>query len=241
MKKIIKKALLPFYSKKLMPGDENYFENNYKKSARTTSEEYQDRLTSWQIPAIKKHCGDLTGKVFIDIGAGDIVLAEKLPEIGIPKIFYAQDLNQFSLDTGLNRLKEAGISIDNLKTLSSDNFNFDLLPENSVDYAFSNSLFSHLNINSILLCLRNLSPKMKKNAKYFSSMIVLPEGEESTPYDWSYLETKGTNVISQPTRDPYHYTDKTIFLLSSFETGFTVNKIHDYGHPFQKLVEFQRL
>ncbi|MCF8467782.1 MAG: class I SAM-dependent methyltransferase [Sneathiella sp.] len=221
-------------------GYENYTENNYGKKPRITNEEYRERLTSWQVPAIIEHFGDLTGKIFIDVGAGDIVLGEKMAELGRPKTFYVQDLSQPSLEAGLARIKAAGFDISNITTLVSDNFNFENVPDESIDFAFSNSLFSHLSIDSILLCLRNLSSKMKKGSKYMSSMIVVPNEEESKSYDWSFLGKEGTNVISYPVKDPFHYAESTVSLLSSFRTGFTVEAIHDYGHPFQKLVEFKK-
>ena len=222
-------------------GYESYSENDYGKFARITSSSYRNDLVSWQVPAIKKHFGDLTDKVFIDVGAGDIVLGEKMPELGFPKTFYVQDLSQPSLLAGLKRIKSAGINVDNIIAMSSDDFNFDKVPDSSIDFAFSNSLFSHLSINSIVLCLRNLSPKMKEHSIYMSSMIVVPGKVEPTSFDWSYLKTKGSAVVSYPVKDPFHYTESTVRLLPSFDTGFEVVAIHDYGHPFQKLIEFRRL
>lgn len=217
----------------------DYTENNYGKVARLTNEDYRNDLTSWQIPAIKEHFGSLEGKNFIDIGAGDIVLGEKQNEIGRPEIFYVQDLSKTSIDAGINRMKCNGVDIKNIIPLISINFDFSQIENGSIDCAFSNSLFSHLSLNSILLCLRNLSVKMKKNSKYMTSMIVVTNHIEPDSYDWSYLRKKGTNVVSYSTKDPFHYTKETILQLSRFNSGFEVVKIHDYGHPFQKLVEFR--
>ena len=221
-------------------GYEDYKENKYGRVVRITEDAYRNDLVSWQIPAIKKHCGDLTNKSFIDIGAGDIVLGEFLSEIGTPKVFYAQDLSEPSLKSGIERIQKSRTKVDIFRTLVSDNFDFGEIENSSLDYAFSNSLFSHLSINSILMCLRNLAPKMNVDGKYYSSMIIIPSGDESQPYDWSYLERKGTNVISYPNKDPFHYSEKTVASLSYFDTGFKVVTIHDYGHPFQKLVEFEK-
>lgn len=221
-------------------GYEDYKENNYGRVVRLTNDEYRKDLVSWQIPAIKKHCGDLTNKSFIDIGAGDIVLGEFLSEIGTPKVFYAQDLSEPSLKSGIERIKKNGMRTDIFRTLVSDNFDFSEIEDLSLDYAFSNSLFSHLTINSIILCFKNLAPKMSADSKYFSSMIIVPRGNESQSYDWSYLERKGSNIISHPIKDPYHYSEETVTGLSHLDTGFKVVTIHDYGHPFQKLVEFER-
>ena len=221
----------------------NYSDNKYGKYSRITNDKYREMLTSWQVPAIKKYCGDLTDTVFLDVGAGDIVLGEKLKEIGNPKIFYVQDLSKPSLESGITRLTKKGIDTNRFVTMASDDFNFDLITDQTVDNAFSNSLFSHLSLNNILLCLKKLCPKMKKGAKYFSSMIVCPNKDDVKPYDWSFLNSGVLKKItSYSSKDPFHYSKETIFKLSSFSTGFNVIEIHeDYGHPFQKLVEFQKI
>ena len=74
-----------------------------------------------------------------------------------------------------------------------------------------------------------------------SSMIIVPNAIEPDFYDWSYLKVKGSQITSYLTKNPFHYTESTMFELSRFETGFEVAKIHNYGHPFQKLVEFRTL
>jgi hypothetical protein len=218
----------------------DYRENDYGKVPRMTDAAYREALTSWQVPAIQRHCGDLTGKVFLDIGAGDIVLGEKLAELGVPRKFYVQDLSRPSLLAGLQRLQSAGFDTRMIHALVSDSFDFGQIANEELDCAFSNSLFSHLSINSIVLCLQNLRPKLKAGASYFSSMIVLPDDTERLAYDWSYLGKPMTQVVSSSTKDPFHYTPNTIANLQHFRTGFVVRHIHDYGHPFQKLVEFQR-
>ena len=151
-----------------------------------------------QAPAIERHFGSLEGKVSLDIGAGDIVLGEALSSLCVPDIFYAQDLNQVSLDAGINRMREGGYGTGPTTTLSSDNFNFNAIPDATVDFAFSNSSFSHLSINSIVLCLRKLAPKMRESGRYLSSMILVPTSQEPERYDWSVLGTEGSGVISLP-------------------------------------------
>lgn len=218
-----------------------YTENNFLENPRITSEFYRNRLISWQVPAIQKHIGDLTDKVFIDIGAGDIVLGEVLDQIGKPRKFYVQDLNKLAIESGLQRLKSTNIDTSIFSEMVSHDFDFSLIKEGEIDAAFSNSLFSHLSINSIILCLRNLSSKMKAGSSYFTSMIVLPDNTEKLRYDWSYLKKKGSKRISSSIHDPYHYTEHTLNNLQNFNTGFELKNIHDYGHPFQKLVEFSLL
>lgn len=221
-------------------GYPDYRENNYGKSARFTDENYRADLLSWQIPAIKEHFGSLAGKTFIDIGAGDIVLGERVHEIGVPKKFYVQDLSEPSLRAGLDRIAASGVDVGIFQAMVSDHFNFDCIRDGELDAAFSNSLFSHLTLNSILACLRNLFPKLKPGGSYLTSMIVLPGTRELYRYDWGYLQEPRADIVSFSMKDPFHYTEKTIRNLGILGPGFEVRAVHDYGHPFQKLVEFYR-
>lgn len=220
---------------------QNYSENHFGKVARLTNETKRKELVAWQVPAIKNHIGDLTGKVFLDIGAGDLVYGEKLSEIGVPKKFYVQDLSRPSLNAGLERLKTSGVDTRIFHSLISDNFNFDAIEDDELNAAFSNALFAHLSVKSIVLCLQNLSPKMKRGARYFSSMIVVPDKSENLPHDWRDIDNPISKVFSFPEKAPFHYTEKTIKNLQSMRTGFEVVSIHEYGNPIQKLVEFKRV
>lgn len=223
---------------RLKTGFEDYTENEYGKTARITDPIYRERLASWQVPAIKTHFGNLTGKVFLDVGAGDLVLGDRFKEIGEPHIFYAQDLSLPSLESGLLRITGSKADAPPFVTMASDNFDFSRIPNGTVDCAFSNSLFSHLSINSILLCLRQLAPKMRTEGKYLSSMIIVSSEEELLPFDWSVLGIEGSSVVSHFGRDPFHYSEHTLRSVISTCTPFDLGPIHDYGHPFQKLVEF---
>ena len=239
MKAVFQKIKAKSRKVSLRTGHKSYSENEYGKTARITDQSYRERLTSWQIPAIQAHFGDLTDKVFLDIGAGDIVLGDKLEEVGHPKIFYAQDLSRPSLNSGLKRITGSTQDSAPFVTMSSDSFDFSEIPDSSVDCAFSNSLFSHLSVNSIALCLRNLAPKMVPGGKYLSSMIIHPGDDDTNAYDWSYLGTEGSQVVSYFNKDPFHYSLASLESLSELRTNFSIVKVHDYGHPFQKLVEFR--
>ena len=72
-------------------------------------------------------------------------------------------------------------------------------------------------------------------------MIVVPLEDEPGDYDWSYLGTERSDVVSHLCSDPYHYASKTIGKLADLSGTFKLAEIHDYGHPFQKLVEFRVL
>ena len=214
-------------------------ENNCKEHARTTNESYRADLSSWQVPAIQKHIGSLNGKVFLDIGAGTIIPGEHFEKIGKPNKYYAQDIRLEPLVEGIGFLKSKGVDTSIFHKLVSDDFDFSLIEYGEVDVAWSNSLFSHLSINSISHCLKNLHPKMKRGSSYYTSMLVLPDNLERASYNWSHLKLKWSNVTSHSSRDPFHYTRSTLNQYPFIDqTGFELKTIHNYGHPIQELVEF---
>ena len=212
----------------------NYTENEYEQNPRIIDEEYRLRLQSFQVPAIRQHFGSLEKKVFADIGCGDIPLAYCQDQIGRPSIYYATDLSEKALNSGVERLQEKGVNIDNIKTISGAYFDFSLIPDDTIEYAFSNSLFSHLSINTILICLKNLRPKMRNNAKYLSSMIILPEGLDVLEYEWKVKH----GSISHSAKDPFHYNFNEFKKIVEVSTDFECSSLYKYGHPFQVLIEF---
>lgn len=221
-------------------------ENSYNKRARTTDESYRADLSSWQIPAIQKHIGSLNAKVFLDIGAGTIIPGEHFEKIGKPNKYYAQDINPDTLVEGIEFLKSKGVDTSIFNTLESDDFDFSLIKDGEVDVAWSNSLFSHLSIDSICYCLKNLKPKMKRGSSYYTSMIILPDNIERSDYFWNleagsrYNKTpRYLNITSHSLRNPFHYTKSTLNKYPFIDqTGFELKAIHNYGHPIQELVEF---
>ncbi len=211
-----------------------YTENEYLENPRIVNDEYRRRLQSFQVPAIQKYFGSLQGKFFADIGCGDMPLAYCQEEIGRPSKYFATDLSVEAIYSGLNSLHRSGIDTSNIVPVSGPYFDFDLIPDSSLDAAFSNSLFSHLSLNTILICLKNLSPKMAPHARYLSSMIILPEGIDSLQYEWKMKH--GAN--SHAAKDPFHYEFLEFRKIVDSCTGFTCRTFYQYGHPFQVLVEF---
>lgn len=211
-------------------------ENFYQQKTRIVNDEYRKRLQSYQVPAVLQHFGNVEGKAFADIGCGDMPLAYCWPQIGRPSIYYATDINQKAVNAGLKNLQRRGIDCNNIVPVTGPDFDFSAIPDGSVDAAFSNSLFSHLTLNSIILCLKRLHPKMKAGTTYMSSAIILPAGEDwCTDFEWKVKY--GTH--SHPCRDPYHYVFDELRQVVNSTTDFECVASHDYGHPFQRLIEFR--
>ena len=109
MKAVFQKIKAKSRKVSLRTGYESYSENEYGKTARITDQSYRERLTSWQIPAIQAHFGDLTDKVFLDIGAGDIVQATSWRKWDT-KTFLPVIKTVFEFRTQENHWQHAGFS-----------------------------------------------------------------------------------------------------------------------------------
>jgi hypothetical protein len=91
----------------------------------------------------------------LDIVAGDIVLGELLGILGALRRYYVLDLNKLSLVHAMRGLADKDVYITNIQLLIPQEFDFREIGDGALDSAFSNSLFSHLSLNPIVLCLRN--------------------------------------------------------------------------------------
>ena len=89
----------------------------------------------------------------LDLGCGPMRLGVAV----IPQLttgwYFGQDINPETLAFGEEVLGQAGIDpAANYTLFASDQFELAAVDQ-PIDIAFSNSLFSHLNLNSILSCL----------------------------------------------------------------------------------------
>ena len=120
---------------------------------------------------------------------------------------------------------------------ANDKFDFEAVDQ-PIDVAFSNSLFSHLSLNSILICLQRVRPLMRNNGVYYSTFFALDEGRSwLEPYPRNKW---GNDFHTFPNQDPYHYQISLINMLAR-EADFSLDIAPDYGHPTQTMACFRPL
>ena len=173
----------------------------------------------------------------LDLGCGPMRLGSVL----IPKVvsgwYYGQDINSETIAYGREVLQDCGVEPKaNYTLFASDNF--ELAPvDRKIDIAFSNSLFSHLNLNSIYTCLLQLSKLLGPSGVYYSSFFMVP-------VDSSWLNVQGRskwgNQFSTFSfQDPYHY-HRSLLESVAREAGYLMDLVGDYGHPTQTMARFWR-
>jgi hypothetical protein len=174
----------------------------------------------------------------IDIGCGSL-------RGGVHFVSYLDEGRYFGLDSHLPLL-EAGYEVE-LKALDlqgklprrnlvcDDEFNFDLF-DSKFDFAIAQSLFTHLPVNHIRLCLDRLAGKMPTGGRFFATFFIV---DESHPYGEPSLHVGG--VTSFDAKDPYHYRPSDLPYLCR-KLPWRSELRGRWDHPRdQQMVEFVRL
>lgn len=172
----------------------------------------------------------------LDLGCGPMRLGVAL----IPELdtgwYFGQDINPETLAFGEEVLRQAGIDSDaNYTLFSSGQFDLSAV-DRPIDIAFSNSLFSHLNLNSILACLLQVRRVLAPRGVYYATFFMVEPGR-------SWLDPHprnkwGREFASFPHQDPYHYSRPLMEAVAK-EAGFRMDLIRDFGHPTQTMARYR--
>ena len=134
-------------------------------------------------------------------------------------------------------LREAGISKQAPYSLFASD-QFDLSPVNRpVQIAFSNSLFSHLTLNSIFTALLQLHTVLAPSGVLYATFFSV---ESSRAWLKPHLRDKwGHKFETFSHQDPYHYPLPVLKDLA-YHAGFRLDLVDDFGHPTQTMGRFRR-
>ena len=174
----------------------------------------------------------------IDVGCGCL-------RGGVYFIEYLDIGNYYGIDRSASIL-EAGRAVE-LESLGLGsklpaqnlicNTEFDLssMPVDA-DFAIAQSLFSHLPLNDIMLCLERVAQKLTPGARFFVTFFNVPE---SHPFGSPFKQAGG--ITTHSTRDPFHYRLSDIQRICE-GLPWSVQLLGDWDHPRgQQMLEFTRL
>lgn len=151
--------------------------------------------------------------------------------------YFGIDLSAELLDAGYERELGATLQqkLPRSHLIATGDFDFSGIPDD-IDYALAQSLFTHLPLNHIRLCLARLAGKMRSGTTFFATFFERPEQhphhEPLTHYP--------AGAITFSTQDPYHYT---VAELAAMTMGlpWTARYIGEWGHPrSQHMLAFDR-
>ena len=117
--------------------------------------------------------GLLPSHKLVDIGCGAL-------RCGLPIIrylekdnYYGLDINQSLLEGGKCELATAGLTGKRPKLLLNNKFELDRFGV-SFDFAIAQSLFTHLDMNLIVRCLKEARKVLHTDSKFFVSFLLAP-------------------------------------------------------------------
>ncbi len=174
----------------------------------------------------------------LDIGCGCLRGGVHFVEYLEPGHYYGMDLWQELLDAGYDvELVNAGLQdrLPRENLIADGEFRFERFGT-TFDAALAQSLFTHLPLNHIRLCLGRLAPWMRPGGALYATIFAC-EREE----DWfGPVERVPRLVTTRPDQDPYHYTYADIERCAA-GLPWEVEVVGDWNHPRgQAMVELRR-
>lgn len=160
---------------------------------------------------------------------------------GLHFIDYLEPGHYFGTDINASLLKAANIEVRNSGLLDkAPQFHliddFDLRTTNETfDYAISVSLFTHLPMNHIVMCIRNTVRALVPGGSYFSTWFESPR-----PAHLEDMLHQPGGITTHYGHDPYHLSFEEVQLLARL-AGAGVERIGDWNHPRnQMMARFHR-
>lgn len=149
--------------------------------------------------------------------------------------YHGLDINPSLLDAGRAELRASGLEARQPQLLADAGFSIGQFGER-FDYALALSVFTHLPINPILRCLKNVADCLAPEGVFYASYFAAPTAAHLEPI----IHQPG-GVQTFPDADPFHYSVTELEWMASV-AGLAVTDIGEWGHPrAQQMAAFSRL
>lgn len=184
-----------------------------------------------------KRKGLLPSHTFLDVGCGPFRAGRHMVDYLDAGRYYGIDANRSLIQSGydceLTDEQRQKLPIANLR--ANDRFNTDFGVQ--FDFAIAQSVFTHVSLNHIRLCLYRLGRVMRPGGVFYASFNAQPE---TTPLDHVYNRVEGgRSYLNEQNVFWYHRSD----LLWASQFGQWAFKSEgDYGSPHgQQMVSFTKI
>ena len=170
---------------------------------------------------------------FLDVGCGALRAGVHLVDYLDAGNYYGIDINEELLTAGytleLSAEQRQKLPRDHLRC--TDRFDVDFGVK--FDQAIAQSVFTHLSLNHLRLCLYRVAGQMSVGGKFF---VTFREAPPDFPLDGLLQKPK----VRYTERDPYWYWLSDLEWAASF-APWEFRYIGDWGHPRnQRMVELTR-
>ena len=195
-----------------------------------------DEIGTLQFEFLVAH-GLLPHHRLIDVGCGSLRGGVHFARYLDRGNYYGIDLNKSLIDAGYElEFKPMGLD----SRVPRHNFHatpeFDFSPfDKPFDFALALSVFTHLTLNSVRICLERLAPAMTPGGAFFATVFAVgPEWPT-----WKPVLHQPGGITTYGDRDPYHYRREDLMYIASV-SGWTAEWIGEFNHPRdQQMVRFR--
>jgi SAM-dependent methyltransferase len=172
----------------------------------------------------------------LDIGCGTLRLGVRAVDFLDAGNYFGTDLNLAFLDAGYEReIIPAGLDskLPRSNLVVDGEFTFAGLPK-QFDFAIAQSVFTHLPVSHLRLCLTRLADHLEGPCSFFFTVFIAPAGQEKEPIE------QFPGIVSYPDKDPYHYTLEDLQNASA-GLPWQLEFVGDWKHPRNQMMVCARL
>ena len=171
----------------------------------------------------------------LDIGCGPFRAGRHLIDYLEPGHYYGIDANhsliQAGYDVELDDEQRRRLPVSNLRANDRFDGDFGVL----FDFAIAQSVFTHVSLNHIRLCLHRLAPVMRPGGTFYATFFMRPP---STPVDAVIASKKGKPFFNEKNVF-WHYSGDLKWAARFGPWDYEY--LGDWGHPSgQKMARFTR-
>ena len=174
----------------------------------------------------------------LDVGCGSLRLGTRSVDYLDEGNYWGTDLNETLLTAGYEReILPAGLGakLPRNQLVTDGEFGFPGIPA-EIDYIIAQSVFTHLPLNHLRLCLTRLARHVKGPCRFYATFFIVPQDEEAE----AFTHHPGS-ITTYPHKDPFHYS---IERLAQAAAGlpWRLEPVGDWQHPrSQKMVRFRKV
>lgn len=197
-----------------------------------------DEMGELQLQLLKS-VGLNTHHTLLDVGCGALRGGRFFAGYLEPGNYYGLDLRQELIDAGYEQeISAAGLADRLPRSNLVANGQFDAgVFGRTFDFALAFSVFTHLPLNNVRLCLEQLAPLVTVGGKFIATFFERPGTDLS-----SKSQTHApANITTYATQDPYHYSRRDIEFACE-RLPWRVSFLDHVSHPRgQKVACLERL
>ncbi len=169
---------------------------------------------------------------FLDVGCGSLRAGRRLLDYLDPGNYYGIDINPTLIDAGyeheLDDRQRARLPIEHLR--ATDRFDADFGV--SFDMAIAQSVFTHLSLNNMRLCLHRVAKVLRPGAKFYVTFFQRPPHRD--------VDYFSPNFPKFTERNPYSYYKQDMRWVAQ-RAPWRFDYIGEWGHPMkQQMVVYTR-